>query len=476
MIYPLKTPLRNRALSTLIVFWGILFSTPSLSQDAAQLYTNYCAGCHGARMEGNSASALIKTEWAYGRTNDLLVRNISYGIAGTEMGAWKNVLTEEDIQALADLIVQAQNTPFSAIRELPGQIQTNHYVLDVEVLAEEDIETPWSIGFINSELALVTERRGTIRVLKEGSLNPEPVMDTPIPFKTRFGGFLGIAVDPAYEENGWIYLALCESTIDQRDPSAPAMTKVIRGRIQDNTWVDEQTLFQAPDSLQVAGGNRWGGRLLFDGEGYLYFSIGDLAEADASQDPHRVPGKTFRIHADGSIPADNPYVHEPGALGAIFTLGNRNTQGFALHPETGEVWSTDHGPMGGDELNILKKGANYGWPIVTYGIDYSGKTVSELTHAEGMTQPVTYWTPSIAVSSAAFIRGTQFPGWENNLLIGALAYEEVRRLVVEGEQITKQETILKGFGRVRDVKTSPDESICVLLNNPDKIVRLTIAH
>ncbi len=404
------------------------------------------------------------------------MRNISYGIAGTEMGAWKNLLNKGEIQALADFIEQAQDTPFSAIPGLPAQIQTEIHLLNVDVLVETDIETPWSIAFINPDLALVTERKGAIRVLEHGRLHPEPVVDTPIPFNTPYGGFLGIVVDPAYEENGWIYLAMCESSVDQSDPSAPAMIKVVRGRIQQNTWVDQQTLFQAPDALQVAGGNRWGGRLLFDAEGYLYFSIGDLAVADASQDPGKAPGKTFRIHADGSIPADNPYVNQPGALGATFTLGNRNAQGLALHPETGEVWSTDHGPMGGDEINILENGANYGWPVVTYGIDYNGEQVSDQTHAEGMTQPVTYWTPSIAVSSATFVKGDQFPGWQNNLLIGALAFEEVRRLVVDGDQITKQETVLKGYGRVRDVMTSPDGSVYVLLNRPDKIVRLTAAH
>lgn len=459
-----------------ILWLGVFCATPSFAQDGAKLYRDYCAGCHGSRLEGNRASPLIKDDWEYGKTRDLLVRNITYGIQETEMGAWKDVLREESIAALADYIIQAQETSFDAVRPLPAQIETNDYVLDVTVVAETEIKSPWAIAFASADLAFITEREGAIRVLENGKLRPDPVANTPFPFQTPFGGFLGITLDPEFEESGWVYLALCESSVDQKDSSAPAMLKVVRGRIEENAWVDQEILFQADDALHVAGGNRWGGPLRFDQEGYLHFSIGDLGVGDASQDPHRVPGKTFRIHADGSIPTDNPYANEPGAIGAIFTLGNRNTQGLAIHPETGELWSTDHGPMGGDEVNILKNGANYGWPIVTYGINYDGEVVSDKTHAEGMVQPVLQWSPSIAVSSATFVTGQQFPAWEYDLIVGALAFEEVRRLTVDNNSITDEETLLRGYGRVRDVQMSPDGSLYIVLNKPDKIVKLTAAQ
>ena len=181
------------------------------------------------------------------------------------------------------------------------------------------------------------------------------------------------------------------------------MTKVVRGKIKDYQWVEQQTLFEVPDSLKVTGGNRWGGRLFFDKEGFLFFSIGDMARANDSQDLSKPSGKVYRISADGAIPKDNPFVKNPKALGAIYSIGNRNVQGFAQHPVTGEIWMTEHGPMGGDELNILKKGANYGWPVITYGVDYSGEIVSNDTLKAGMLQPVIYWTPSIAVCPTEYV-------------------------------------------------------------------------
>ena len=200
----------------------------------------------------------------------------------------------------------------------------------------------------------------------------------------------------------------------------------------------------------VVRGNRWGCRFLFDHEGYLYFTIGDMGQAMDSQDPSKATGKVFRINPDGSIPEDNPFVNTAGSLGAVYTLGNRNTQGLAQHPETGEIWSTDHGPMGGDELNIIKKGGNYGWPVVTRGVDYDGAIVSDQVSGTGMKDPITYWTPSIAVSATEFANSSLFGKWQNNLFVGALAFEELRRLTIKNHQVVEaggdSERIRKGTG------------------------------
>jgi glucose/arabinose dehydrogenase len=284
---------------------------------------------------------------------------------------------------------------------------------------------------------------------------------------------MDIALDPKYQQNGWVYLSYSQTNRNIQDRDAPGMTRIIRGKIKDHEWTDEQTLFEVPDSLFVVRGDRWGCRFLFDKSGYLYFTIGDMGKAMASQDLSRPTGKVYRINPDGSIPKDNPFVNAPGALPAIFTIGNRNVQGIAQHPVTGAIWATDHGPRGGDELNILKKGANYGWPLITYGIDYSGKTVSEKTEQDSMEQPIAQWTPSIAVCPAEFMTSPLFDKWKNNLMVGALAYEELRRLVIVNNKVIKQELILKGYGRVRDIKTSPDGSLYVLLNKPDMVLRLT---
>ena len=443
------------------------------AQEGEHVYKTYCAGCHGAQLEGNTASTLIKTEWTYGRGRGALIRNITFGIPGTEMIAWNTALNEDEIHAVADYIIAAQETPPNAIRPIPEQITTKDYSLKVEKLVEEGISTPWGIEFIDAQHALVTERKGSIRWLVNGRLDPQPVQGLPLTQELKTGGYMDIALDPAYADNGWIYFAFSHTPEDISDEYAPAMTKLVRGRIREHQWTDEQTLFEVLDSLLVVEGNRWGCRLLFDREGFLYFTIGDMAQAMASQDKGKAPGKVYRIHPDGTIPEDNPYVNEAGALAAIFTIGNRNVQGLAQHPVTGDIWATEHGPMGGDELNILKKGTNYGWPIITYGVDYSGEIVSEKTHQQDMEQPILQWTPSIAVCPAEFSTSLLFPKWQNNLLVGALAYEELRRLVIENDEVIEQEMILKGYGRVRDIKTAPDGALYVLLNNPDMILRIT---
>jgi glucose/arabinose dehydrogenase len=204
----------------------------------------------------------------------------------------------------------------------------------------------------------------------------------------------------------------------------------------------------------------------------LKFNIGDMGRAMDSQDLSRPTGKVFRLHPDGSVPKDNPFVKVPQVLPAIFTRGNRNVQGLAQHPVTGQIWATEHGPRGGDELNNLKKGANYGWPVITYGVNYDGKIVSDKDHQEGMEQPVIQWTPSIAVCPAEFCISPLFPKWKNNLMVGALAYEELQRLTLAKDKVTAREMIFKGFGRVRDIKTGPDGALYVLLNKPDMVLRI----
>ncbi|MEO7599948.1 MAG: PQQ-dependent sugar dehydrogenase, partial [Opitutus sp.] len=335
--------------------------------------------------------------------------------------------------------------------------------------------TPWGIEFIDAHRALVTERPGRLRWIVDGRLDPQPIQGLPVPVQYADAGMMDVALDPDYAKNGWVYLAFSHSLDGGTGKDSPAMTKVIRGRIRDHEWLDEQTVFALPPEHYVTRAYRWGCRLLFDEKGDLYFSIGDLARDDDVQNLSRPSGKIYRVHPDGSIPADNPFADRAGALPAIYTYGNRNAQGLARHPVTGQIWETEHGPMGGDELNLLKKGANYGWPLVTYGRNYNGAPISALTEHAGMESPVVEWTPSIAVCPAEFYTGTLFPEWRNDLFVGALAYEEVRHLVIKDNRVVSQEIILKNLGRVRDIKTGPDGALYVLLNHPDILLRLVPA-
>lgn len=460
-------------MKSLLISILLLFTIQRLiAQSGETVYKTYCAGCHGSQLQGNTAGKLIKTDWKFGRGRDAIIRNITFGIPTTEMIKWNGTLKPEEINAVADYILAVQTVPPAADRPIPESLTTKDYVLKVDKLVTKGIRTPWGIEFVDTHRALISERSGGIRWLLDGVLDPQPVQGIPKTYAQKTGGFMDIALDPAYAKNGWVYLAFSQAVGNATDENALGMTKVVRARIKDHQWTDQQTLFEVPENLMVTGGSRWGSRFLFDKKGYLYFSIGDMGQGNDSQNPAKPTGKVFRINPDGTIPKDNPFVAQKGALPALYTLGNRNVQGIAQHPVTGDIWAVEHGPMGGDELNILKKGANYGWPVITYGVDYDGTIVSNLTQKEGMEQPVVQWTPSIAVCPAEFMTSTLFPKWKNNLLVGALAFEEIRRLVIENNKVTEQEVILKGVGRVRDLKTGPDGALYILLNNPDMVLRI----
>ena len=464
-----------KILSASFTFFILVISSPVFGQDGETQYKTYCAGCHGANLEGNSASPLIKTHWKYGRTSGLMTRNIAHGIPGTEMIAWNQVLDGDQIKSLVSYISRAQEVHPNRERPIPETIQTSDYTLKIEEwVSLRAIRTPWAIEFTSKDSALISERRGELRWIVKGTALENTVEGVPQTQEFRTGGYMDIAIDPNYKKNGWIYLAFSYAPENITDNMAPAMTKVVRGQISNNKWINEQVLFEVPDELLVTEGNRWGCRFLFDKEGFLYFSIGDMNYEENALDPSKPVAKVYRINPDGSIPKDNPFVNTPGALAQVYTIGNRNVQGISQHPKTGDIWFTEHGPMGGDELNILQKGGNYGWPEITYGLDYDGSVVSTKTEQKGMIQPVVHWTPSIAVCAAEFCNSNTFPKWKNELFIGALAFEEVRKLSINGKnEVTEQEMILKGYGRVRDLKFGPDGALYVVLNQPDKILRIT---
>ncbi|MGC3945430.1 MAG: PQQ-dependent sugar dehydrogenase [Chryseolinea sp.] len=446
----------------------------SVIVQGAEVFNDHCAGCHGRELQGSIAPALRNTTFKHGSSLDSIVNTIQRGVPGTEMIGWSESLSDDDINSVATYITIVQTKPELIARgEKDLSLTTQLYKLRIEPLVTEGIEKPWGIAFIDNTHALVTENKGNIRWFVDNKLDAEKISGIPFSYASdAWGGFMDVAVDPDYANNRWVYLSFSSNKANSPDKLATGMTKVVRGKITDHRWHDEQTLFQVHDSLAVTGGTRWGCRFLIDKDGYLYFSIGDMSRANDSQILTRPEGKVFRINRDGTIPKDNPFYGHKRYLQAIYSWGNRNAQGFAQHPGTNVIYETEHGPQGGDELNILKKNSNYGWPVITYGIDYDGSKVSDETHHDGMEQPITYWTPSIAVSAIDFVDGQMFPAWKNNLLVGALKFEELRRLVIDGDKVKEQEILLKGYGRVRDVTMAPDGSLFLLTNTPDAILRI----
>lgn len=361
---------------------------------------------------------------------------------------------------------------------LPDTLETLDYKVETEVVAS-GLDMPWAIDFISADTALITEQSGGLRLLIEDELHPDPVEGTPEVYYEGEGGLLDVAVDPEYDQNGWIYLSYSHAVEQEGDTLS--MTRLVRGQIQDHTWVEEEVLFEAPRDMYRPSHHHYGSRIVFDSENRLYFSIGDRGEwpvnhtKEYAQHLDRPNGKIFRLHRDGSIPEENPFAHREEALPSIYTFGHRNPQGLSMHPETGTLWALEHGPRGGDELNRLEVGHNYGWPEITYGIGYDGRVISRERRKEGMQQPIYYWRPSIATSGLSFYRGDEFPYWQNQLLVATLRAQELRLLTLDGARVIHQEVLIGDHGRIREAVPGPEGAIYVVFNAPNRVERLTHA-
>lgn len=454
--------------------------TPAIPQIPASeltsgsaIYKSLCAQCHGAFMDGGSAKGLVKTKWLFGKEKGFLLHNTTNGIPPAGMPAFGEALSKEQIEMVVDHVLEQQGTMVAQSRTWPKTIETEDYTFTVEVLVDDDLRTPWGIEFVSKKRALITERPGGLKWMVDGKLDPRPIEGLPLAWEFGDGGMLDLALDPDYKKNGWVYIGYSDPLGDHMGRFTPSMTKIVRGRVKDYQWVDQETIFQVPPEEYYTSVFRFGCRFLFDKDGYLFFTFGDRGHVEEAQDLSKPAGKIFRINKDGSIPQDNPFVGRENVYEGIYSYGNRNAQGISQHPENGGIWATEHGPKGGDELNLIKKGLNYGWPLVTHGIDYDGSVVSSFSEMAGMESPVHQWTPSIAASGTDFVTSPLLPKWKNNLLVGALKFEEVRRMVIEGDKIESEEIILKGYGRVRDVKFGLDGALYLAINRPDLIVRLT---
>ncbi len=448
---------------------------PAVRRDAGRLYQQHCAACHGRELQGGLAPSMLDDQWTHGSTDEDLARIIREGVPDAMVG-FSDELNEAEIRSLV-ILIRERRAGFKPNRETRPQpttaVETELHRYRVETVAD-GLATPWAIDFLPDGRMLFTEKNGRLRIVQDGRLLP-PVTGVPAVRDAGQGGLMEVAVHPRHAENGWIYLAYSDPAV--REGREVSLTVLVRGRIRDGAWVDQETVWKAPlEFYRPGGGVHYGCRIVFDREGFLYFSHGERGRPEDAQNLALPNGKVHRIHDDGRIPTDNPFAERKDAFSSIWTYGNRNPQGLDFDPRTGLLWETEHGPRGGDELNVLRRGANYGWPVITYGMNYSGTPVSALTAKEGMEQPAIHWTPSIAVCGIDFYEGTLFPKWRHNLLVSALAQQEVRRVVIEGDRVTAQEVIVKDIGRVRDVASGPDGAIYLALNQPDRIVRLVPAN
>ena len=330
-------------------------------------------------------------------------------------------------------------------------------------------EIPWGMCFLPNQDLLVSDRNGTLWLVKKEGESKKKISGVPKVKNKGQGGLLDVQIHPNFINNNYVYVCFSDFLPENKNKS---FTSIIRAELKNNKLIKVQTVYKADKRFYSKSNVHYGSRLAFDDKNYLFFSIGDRGNRDQAQLLTTPNGKIHRLNDDGSIPKDNPFVNHPSAQKSIWTYGNRNPQGLTIDKKKSSVFSAEHGPKGGDELNIIEKGKNYGWPEITYGINYIGTRITKYTHKEGMEQPITHWTPSIAVCGIDFYDNNVFTNWQNNLLVTSLKFENLYRLEIKDRKVIEQELIYSTGSRVRDVETGPDGFIYVAIEDPGRIIRL----
>lgn len=443
-----------------------------------ETYAQLCANCHGANMEGGQSQSLLDDVWVAGGDDESIARSIRNGFPDKGMPAWGAAIPEKEIRAMV-IYIHEQRSKFQRERtqftkpaaSITAKSQLHTFRLDTWV---DKVVEPYALAFLSPTTALMTEKRGRVYLIEHGKLAEKPIEGVPQVDTGGQAGLFDVVLHPDYAKNGWIYFAYADPQKDDKGENV-SLTRIMRAKLRNGALVDQQTLFQGKLEHYIkAGGAHFGGRIAFDKQGHLFFSIGERNQRNHAQTTDRPNGKIHRIFDDGRIPDDNPFVKDPKALPTIWSYGHRNPQGLAIHPVTGQLFDAEHGPRGGDELNLVEKGRNYGWPVITYGMEYDGRAITDNPVKEGMEQPVTYWVPSIAPCGINFYTGDKFPKWKNHLFLASLAAQELRRIELKDGKVVAQEILFKGSGntdRIRQVIGGPDGAIYVMFQN--RIARMT---
>lgn len=460
---------------------------PAAPNPGEQIFSTTCAGCHGTDLAGGRGPSLFNNALLTTLGDDRIRTIIQNGVSGSEMPAFKDSLNDAQIASVVAYlhtragqlkpVAGGYNLSAPYVPKVDGQrVHSEHQDFRIEVVAR-DLGTPWGMAFLPDGRLLVTERSpARLRILDtSGKLLP-PVEGLPTVHQQQDAGLLDVAISPDFARDGWIYIAYSDDdpSLPEPPPSPPgtpgflvkrkpSMTVIARGKIDaTNHWVQQQDLFRQPFASYTTSGAHYGSRLLFDGKGHLLFSLGERGDMKNAQDLSSPLGKIHRVNLDGSIPADNPFVGRPGAFPSIWSYGHRNPEGLAFDPATGLLWESEHGPNGGDEINVIEKGHNYGWGVISMGAQ-PGITK---TAAPGMEQPVAWFYPTIAPSGIGFYEGDRYPAWKGSLFVSALRGQQLRRLTVKGRKVVAQEVVFEQLGRVRDVVTGPDGLLYLIITNP----------
>ncbi|MBL7971485.1 MAG: PQQ-dependent sugar dehydrogenase [Prolixibacteraceae bacterium] len=434
----------------------------NLSQASAKdNFLKYCAGCHGTQMERFAGNT-----WEAFKAGNDLTPVIKNGLPELGMPSFDKAFSDAEMKAISNYILTEikgrKQAPVAA--KFPAVVRSKHQAFRIDTVAK-GLDVPWGIAFLPDGDMLVTERSGQLFRFSGGKLKAI-ISGVPEVYAQGQGGLMDIVLHPKYQQNGWIYISYSQKAPD----GVGGNTAIFRAKLKDNKLAEQQELFKAmPNSTK---GVHFGCRMVFDDQGYLFFSVGERGEMNNAQTLTNHCGKIHRIFDDGRIPPDNPFVNTPGAMPTIYSYGHRNPQGIDIHPVSRRIYNNEHGPRGGDEINLVGKGNNYGWPVITFGINYDGTIITKETAKAGMEQPVFQWTPSIGPSSMKFVTGNRYPGWKGDILNGSLSFKYLERVRLEGGKVTGQEKLLENAGRVRNVTISPDGYIYVAVENPGIIVKL----
>ncbi len=429
-------------------------------------FKDNCASCHGEQMQ-----AFVDRNWLFGNSEEDLFQSIKYGNDSLGMPSWDSLFNDLQIDSLVDYIRygidNVDKYDFEDVYIASDTFHTDQFSFYLDTVFTGG-EVIWGMAFLPDGGMLLTTREGVLYHLdnNQDSIRIEGVPEVKAEGQ---GGLLDVELHPDFEQNRFIYLSY--SAFKEVDGETLTTTVVERAVFSDNQLSERTRIFEALPYLPTR--HHYGCRLEFDNDGYLFISVGDRGRRDDNPqylDNHC--GKVHRVHDDGSIPNDNPFVDNEEAMPSIYAYGIRNPQGMVKHPVTGKIWEHEHGPRGGDEINIIQAGNNYGWPEVSYGLNYDGTTYTNVLERDDVNPPILYWTPSIAPSGMDFIKSDLYPGWENQLLVGSLRFKYLNLCMLDGEKVISEETLLKNIGRVRDVKTGPDGYIYISVEYPGRIYRL----
>lgn len=469
--------IRSVALLTVIALFGLFislsFTRPGSKtnavngsfKDPASNYKEYCSGCHGEEM-----NAFVDRKWKHGSTDEDLFKAIKVGYHDEGMPGFDTAFTDKEITELVQYIKTGiKNVDrYKFTDKVTSNIfKTASLTIRLDTVVK-GLNSPWGMAFLPGGDMLVTDKKGSMyRVDKSGNKNmiegmPEVVAEGQ-------GGLMDVILHPQFKKNSYVYISY--SLGKKTDEGVLATTAIARAKLSGNKLSGVENIFIAEPYSKTR--HHYGSRMLFAKDGYMYVTVGERGnEKGNPQNLNSHLGKVHRIKDDGSIPADNPFIGTASARPSIYSYGHRNQQGSVFHPQTGALWAHEHGPRGGDEINIVERQKNYGWPLTSYGINYNGVTITDKTTMEGIQAPVHYWTPSIGPSGMTFVQGNRYKGWEGALLVGSLRFKYLNLCKVSGSKIISEEILFKNIGRVRDVRMAPDGFIYMAVESPGIVYRL----